>query len=71
MVRYQVGSLKDTLETIIPFFDQYPILGEKNLDYTNYKEVAYLMKNNEHLTEIGLKRCFELKFNTNTFKANS
>jgi hypothetical protein len=66
MYRYQVGGLKDTLETRIPFFDQYPILGNKSLDYSSYREVAFLMKDNKHLTPKGLESCFEFKLSSNT-----
>jgi len=32
---FKILSLKDIQSKIIPFFDKYPIVGDKNIDYTN------------------------------------
>jgi len=44
------------INKIIPFFNKYPILGVKSLDFAYFKEVAELVKNRKHLTESGLKK---------------
>lgn len=43
------------LEHIIPFFEKYPILGEKAKDYKDFKNVSNLIANKAHLTKEGLK----------------
>ncbi len=48
--KFEVESLKDIIEKIIPLFDKYPLQGVKHKDYLDFKEVANLMKNGLHLT---------------------
>jgi hypothetical protein len=45
---------------IIPFFNKYPILGLKSLDFNDFKHVAFLMKNKKHLTVKGLSKIIEI-----------
>lgn len=33
--RFIVSKLSDNLEKVIPFFNKYPILGIKSLDFTD------------------------------------
>ena len=40
------------IEFIIPFFEKYPILGQKSLDFEDFKKVAKLVKIKNHLTMI-------------------
>jgi hypothetical protein len=49
----QIKKYSDIVNKIIPFFNQYPILGVKSLDFLDFKKVAEIMKNKEHLTESG------------------
>lgn len=49
----QIRNYSDVVNKIIPFFNQYPILGVKRLDFLDFKKVAELIKNKEHLTESG------------------
>lgn len=41
------------MNKIIPFFNQYPILGVKRLDFVYFSLIAMKMENKEHLTESG------------------
>ena len=41
---------------VIPFFEKYPVLGVKSLDFHDFKNVAKLVKNKEHLTSEGLSK---------------
>ena len=65
IVRYTVTSLSDIVEHIIPFFDKYPILGEKSKDYEDFKKVSTLMINKEHLTPEGLEKIKSIKSKMN------
>jgi hypothetical protein len=60
-----VSSKKD-LRILIDFFDKYPILGNKALDYAGFREVAILIERKEQYTEKGYERCIELYINQNT-----
>lgn len=61
-----VERLGDNLDKIIPFFDKYPLVGVKRLNYLNFCRVAELMKNKEHLTQEGLDQIRQIKSGMNT-----
>ena len=54
--KFNVNKLDDIINIIIPHFDKYPLLTSKNLDYQDFKIVAYMMKDGLHLTEEGMKK---------------
>jgi len=56
----QIKNNSDIENKIIPFFNEYPILGVKSLDYEDFKKVAELVQNKEHLKAEGLKRIREI-----------
>ncbi len=66
-VEFRVSKFEDIFTKIIPFFDKYPILGVKSLDYAYFKQVAFLMKNKLHLINEGIEqiRLIKLRMNTN------
>ena len=45
---------------VIPFFNEYPILGVKRLDFEDFKIVAELVKNKEHLNNEGLSKIIKI-----------
>lgn len=49
-----ITNLSTITKIIIPFFEKYPILGVKYLDYLDWCEVANLMSDGKHLTIEGL-----------------
>lgn len=65
-----ITKINDIIINIIPFFDKYKIEGPasptKYMDYLNFKEAAFLIKNKEHLTEKGLNKIIELKNSIHT-----
>nr|YP_010718675.1 hypothetical protein P2Y30_mgp07 [Clonostachys byssicola]WDQ44278.1 hypothetical protein [Clonostachys byssicola] len=64
-VYFVVVKYKDIFEKIIPLFDKYPIKGIKALDYSDFKKVANMMFNKEHLTEKGLSKIQSIKSHMN------
>ena len=56
----QIKNYSDIVNKIIPFFNQYPILGVKSLDFADFKKVAELMQNKEHLTEAGFSKVLKI-----------
>ena len=54
-VEFKVRTISDITEKIIPFFQKYPIIGIKRLDFQDWCKIAELMKNKVHLTEEGLE----------------
>ena len=52
----QIKSNSDIENKVIPFFEKYPILGVKSSDFEDFKLVAELVKNKEHLNIDGLNK---------------
>lgn len=60
-----VSKLSDITEKIIPFFEKYPILGVKGLDFKDFCKASELIKNKAHLTELGLNKIKTVKAQMN------
>lgn len=58
-------NLSDLNNIIIPFFDEYKIIGVKSQDYQDFKQVAELMKAKAHLTSEGLDVIRKIKAGMN------
>ena len=65
-----VSKISDILNKIIPFFQDFPLLGVKSKAFKNWSAVAELMQKKEHLSEEGLEKIKIIKKNLNktTFK---
>jgi hypothetical protein len=64
-VYFVVTNLKDILEKIIPLFDKCNIKGIKQSDYEEFRRVAMLLQDKEHLSEAGLSKINSIKSNMN------
>ena len=53
------------INIIIPFFNKFPIIGVKALDFEDWCKVAKLMENKAHLTSEGLEEIKQIKAGTN------
>lgn len=62
---FVVSKFLDIKDKIIPFFDKYPILGNKYLDYLDFKKAALLVNSKEHLTNEGYEKILLLKAGMN------
>ena len=56
----QIKNCSDIQNKIIPFFDKYPILGVKSLDFNDFKKISKLLENKEHLTQSGLNQILDI-----------
>lgn len=65
-VYFTVSKFSDLTEIIIPFFKQNPIYGIKSKDFSDFCEVAELMKNKSHLTLKGFNKIRNIKSGMNT-----
>ena len=63
-VTYAVDSIKE-IPVIINHFDKYPLITQKFLDYSIFKECFEIIKQGKHLTESGLLEIIALKSNLN------
>lgn len=62
---FRVNILKELLNTIIPHFDNYPLITQKFADYLLWKRVVFMMKEGKHLTNIGIKDIINIKASLN------
>jgi LAGLIDADG endonuclease len=54
LYRYVVRRRTDLLETVIPFFKQYPLRSSKRQDFSKFAQVVSMIANKQHLTREGL-----------------
>ena len=64
-LKYEVRSIKDLVEKVIPHFKRYPLMSEKNESFQYFSTVCWMMYNKLHLTETGFKKVVELAFKVN------
>ena len=62
---FKCQSFADNFEKVIPFFQKYPILGVKSLDFADWCKVAKLINNKAHLTKEGFKNIKKIKAGMN------
>ncbi len=62
---FSVTSLNQILTKIIPHFDIYPLMSQKKADYLLFKKVALLIKQKQHLTEIGFQEIINYRASIN------
>lgn len=64
-VIYQVRSINDILKVIIPHFDKYPCITQKQSDFFIWKKIIELMNKGEHLNKDSLINIISLKASLN------
>ena len=64
-IQYQVTSLHDIINVIIPHFNKYPLKTQKKADLILFKQIVNLMINKEHLTNEGLYKIVAIKASMN------
>lgn len=65
-VSLTIVNTSDIINIIIPFFNKYPLVGVKLLDYQDWCEISQLIKDGSHLTVEGLNIIRDIKFRMNT-----
>lgn len=64
-IDYTVSSIDQILTQVIPHFDKYPLITQKNADYLLFKEVVMIMKQGEHLTVSGVQAIINIRATLN------
>ena len=67
MINYEVSSIADINDKIVPFFLKYPIRGVKESNFKKWIEVLNIIKSKKHLTVEGLERIKKIKETMNSF----
>jgi hypothetical protein len=60
-----VTKLSDLIKNIIPFYEKYPVIGVKARDFVDFKKVALLVQNKEHLNTSGLEEIKKIQTGMN------
>jgi hypothetical protein len=55
-LKYEVRSLSDLQNKIIPHFQKFPLRGEKKRDFKIFKKIIKMISCQEHLKKEGLRR---------------
>lgn len=66
--QYLVTVFSDINDKLIPFLNEYPLLGTKKEDYLDFVQIAELLKFKDHLTNEGLERIKRIKSRMNKNK---
>lgn len=66
--KFNVNRIDDIINIIIPHFDKYPLLTSKNLDYLDFKKVAFLIKSGSHLNKENQEKIIYIKNNMNSLR---
>lgn len=64
-LKYEVRSLDDLINKIIPHFEKYPMLSKKQKDFEFFKHVCNLMQKELHKHKNGLEKIMNLAFKMN------
>jgi len=63
---YEVNNFNAIWENVIPFFKRFKFLSaKKKRDFAKFCEIAEIIKNEEHLTEKGIKKILDIRRDMN------
>jgi hypothetical protein len=63
---YEVNNLNAIFENVIPFFEKFHFLSaKKKKDFAKFKKIAFLIKEQKHLTYKGIKEILEIRKDMN------
>jgi hypothetical protein len=65
-LKYEIRSLAEIQRKIIPFFDQFPLLSDKQRDFELFKQICAMMGRNEHRHADGLQKIMSLASQMNS-----
>lgn len=63
--KYEVRSIKDLIEKVIPHFLKYPLLSSKKKDFEMFAEICNMISTGKHLQKDTLKEILELSYQMN------
>lgn len=64
-LKYEVRSLEDLVNKIIPHFENYPLLSLKQKDFKFFKQICFMMQKDLHRNKKGLEKIIILAFKMN------
>ena len=67
-LKYEVRSVPNLVEKVIPHFEKYPLLSGKQQVFENFSKICQLMANGKHLTKEGFEQIVQFASNVNSGK---
>lgn len=64
-LKFEVRSLGDLVEKVIPLFDKFPMASRKQKDFKLFKQVCFLMQKELHKEKKGLMKIMNFAFQMN------
>lgn len=64
--KFEIRSLYDLIEKVIPFFKRFPLKSSKNRDFELFAQICLLMSLEEHKKVLGMKKIIQLAVQMNT-----
>ena len=64
-LKFEVRSLDNLISHVIPHFDKYPMVSNKQKDFQLFKRVCFLMQKELHKEKKGLQKIMNLAFQMN------
>jgi len=64
-VSYKIFSVTDLINVIIPHFEKYPLISQKQADFLLWKEIIKILANKEHLNQKGINKILALRSSLN------
>ncbi len=65
-LKFEVRSLNDLVDKVIPHFLEYPLLSSKQKDFNFFVKICKMMKKGKHLQKEGLREIVNLAYQMNT-----
>jgi hypothetical protein len=66
-ITLMIRSQHELVNHVIPFFDQYPLRGKKQVNYELWKQAVLMMWNDAHRTPQGMADILELRAQMNRY----
>ncbi len=63
--KFEVRSITDLVQTIIPHFDEFPLLTSKQQEFERFKEICNIVYSNHHLSKEGMEKIVALSKHVN------
>lgn len=63
--KYEVRSISDLKNYILPFFSKYELLTKKNYDFETFKKICIMILEGQHLNILGLENILTLSYAMN------
>ena len=64
-LKFEVRSIDDLLNYVIPHFQKYPLYSAKQKDFILFEKICRKIKNKEHLNPFGMKEIIVLAYQMN------